>query len=180
MSTPQIDRLRGLLEPPAAEAGVDLEDVTVESGKRRVLRVTVDADGGVDLDRIAELSRTLSDLLDSSDVMGEASYVLEVTTPGAERTLTEPRHWRRAAERLVAVRLSAGGELTARVTSADEEGVDVVVQPVKGRGRPKPRRLAYAEIAEARVQVEFGRKASEAGSTGAGGDDTGNDDQKEA
>ncbi|WP_371481457.1 ribosome maturation factor RimP [Kitasatospora sp. NBC_00315] len=159
MSTTQIDRLRVLLEPLAAESGLDLEEVKVtQAGSRRQVQVDVDADGGVDLDTIAEFSRLVGEALDESDVMGSGAYVLEVGSPGAERTLTEPRHWRRAEGRLVKVQLADGGEIVARVLSADEDGALVEVQPVKGRGRAKERRLEYTEVAKARVQVEFNRK----------------------
>lgn len=101
MSTTQIDRLRALLEPLAASSGLDLEEVKVtQAYSRRQVQVDVDADGGVDLDTIAEFSRVVGEALDGSDVMGSGAYVLEVGSPGAERTLTEPRHWRRAEGRL--------------------------------------------------------------------------------
>jgi ribosome maturation factor RimP len=159
MSTPPIERLRALLEPLAAEAGLDLEDVKVsQAGNRRQVQIDVDADGGVDLDAIAEFSRLVGQALDDSDLMGSAAYVLEVGSPGAERPLDEPRHWRRAEGRLARVVLVDGGEITARILESDEDGALVEVQPVKGRGRPKERRLAFAEVAWARVQVEFNRK----------------------
>lgn len=158
MSTTQIDRLRGLLDPLAVEYGLDLEDVTVTpAGKRRVLRVVVDSDQGVELDTCAELSRAASGVLDQADVMGGASYVLEVTSPGADRPLTEQRHYRRAVGRLVKMALHEGGELITRITAVDDAGVDTEVPGVKGR-KPTPRRVEFAEIARARVEVEFNRK----------------------
>ncbi|MEW1911483.1 ribosome maturation factor RimP [Kitasatospora sp. NPDC085895] len=159
MSTPQTDRLRALLEPLAAEAGLDLEDVRItRAGSRRQVQIDVDADGGVDLDAIADFSREVGRALDDSDLMGSAAYLLEVGSPGAERPLVLPRHWARAEGRLAKIQLVDGGEITARVLESDEEGALVEVQPVKGRGRPKERRLAFAEVAKARVQVEFNRK----------------------
>ncbi|MFJ5927819.1 ribosome maturation factor RimP [Kitasatospora sp. NPDC092948] len=162
MSTTPTDRLRTLLEPLAAGAGLDLEEVKVtQAGSRRQVQIDVDADGGVDLDAIAEFSRLVGQALDESDLMGDAPYLLEVGSPGAERPLSEPRHWRRATGRLAAIKLVDGAELTARVLESDEDGALVEVQPVKGRGRPKERRLEFAEIARARVQVEFNRKDEE-------------------
>ncbi|MEU9131236.1 ribosome maturation factor RimP [Kitasatospora sp. NPDC048540] len=162
MSTTQTDRLRALLEPLATEAGLDLEAVVVtQAGSRRQVQIDVDADGGVDLDTIAEFSREVGRVLDDSDLMGETPYLLEVGSPGAERPLHEPRHWRRAEGRLAKVHLADGKEIVARVLESDEDGVLVEVQPVKGRGRPKERRLAWAEIDRARVQVEFNRKDEE-------------------
>ncbi|MET8540720.1 ribosome maturation factor RimP [Kitasatospora sp. NPDC004799] len=162
MSTTHTDRLRALLEPLAEQAGLDLEDVRVtRAGNRRQVQIDVDTDGGVDMDAIAEFSRVVGDALDESDLMGDEAYLLEVGSPGAERPLVLPRHWQRAEGRLAKVHLVDGGEIVARVLEADEDGALVEVQPVKGRGRPKERRLAYAEVARARVQVEFNRKDDE-------------------
>jgi ribosome maturation factor RimP len=164
MSTTQSERLRGLLEPLVGKKGLDLEEIEVTpAGKRRVLRVVVDSDDGVQLDVCAELSRTLSEALDESDLMGGSPYVLEVTSPGADRPLTELRHYHRAVGRLVKADLtegSGGGELTARITAVDDEGVDLEVPGVKGR-KPTRRRLAFDDIAKARVEIEFNRKAAE-------------------
>ena len=106
-------RLHTLLEPLAADEGYDLEDVVVTpAGNRRLVRVLVDADGGITLDDVAALARTVSEALDSSDVMGTSPYVLEVSSPGVDHPLTLPRHWRRAAGRLVTVSVAGAGSLT--------------------------------------------------------------------
>lgn len=163
MST-QIERLRGLLEPLVGERGLELDELEVTpAGKRRVLRVVVDSDEGVELDTCADLSRAASEKLDETDVMGGAPYVLEVSSPGADRPLTELRHYRRAVGRLIKAHLTdeaGGGEVTARVTAVDDEGIDLEVPGVKGR-KPTRRRLAFVEIAKARVEIEFNRKAAE-------------------
>jgi ribosome maturation factor RimP len=88
--------------------------------------------------------------------------VLEVSSPGAERPLTQPRHYRRAVGRLVRAQLHQGGELTARIVAADDTGVDLEVPGEKGR-RPTARRVEYDEIARARVEVEFNRKDPKTG-----------------
>ncbi|MFD7456577.1 MULTISPECIES: ribosome maturation factor RimP [unclassified Streptomyces] len=158
MSTTQSERLRELLEPLVSSQGLDLEEITVDSvGRKRVLRVVVDSDTGADLDQIADVSRALSAKLDETDAMGEGAYDLEVGTPGAERLLKEPRHYVRATGRLVRFQLAEGGELVARILTVDDEGVGLEVPGVKGR-KPTARRLAFGEIAKARVQVEFNRK----------------------
>ena len=158
MSTTQSERLRGLLEPLIAARDLDLEEIEVTpAGKRRVLRIVVDSDDGVQLDECAELSREASQVLDDSDVMGGAPYTLEVTSPGADRPLTEPRHYRRATGRLIKAQLSpeaGAGELIARITAVDDEGLDLEVPGVKGR-KPTARRVAFGEIAKARVELEF-------------------------
>jgi ribosome maturation factor RimP len=162
MTTTQNDRLHALLEPLAASAGVDLEAVTLTKvGGSRVLDVVVDADGGVDLDQVADLSRAFGEVLDSPEgggVLGDAEYRLEVGSPGVDRLLTLPRHWRRALTRLVKAQLGTGAEVIGRVLEADDEGVLLEIPPVKGRGKATQRRLEFAGIAKARVQVEFNRK----------------------
>ena len=100
MSQP-VAAIRVLLAPVVAAHGVDLEAVSVSrAGSRSVVRVVVDRDGGLDLDGVAEVSRTVNAALDAvGDDVIHGSFVLEVTTPGVDRPLTEPRHWRRAAGR---------------------------------------------------------------------------------
>lgn len=161
MSTTQSERLRELLEPLVSSQGLDLEEITVDAvGRKRVLRVVVDSDTGADLDRIADVSRVLSAKLDETDAMDGGAYDLEVGTPGAERLLTEHRHYVRATGRLVRFQLAEGGELVARIIEADDDGLDLEVPGVKGR-KATARRLAFDDITRARVQVEFNRKDNE-------------------
>ncbi|WP_328493636.1 ribosome maturation factor RimP [Streptomyces sp. NBC_00414] len=158
MSTTQSERLRELLEPLVSSQGLDLEEIEVDSvGRKRVLRVVVDSDEGADLDAIADVSRALSAKLDETDAMGQGEYTLEVGTPGAERELREHRHYVRATGRLVKFQPVDGDELVARIITVDDAGVDVEVPGVKGR-KPTAKRLAFEDIAKARVQVEFNRK----------------------
>ncbi|MFE9728308.1 ribosome maturation factor RimP [Streptomyces sp. NPDC005794] len=158
MSTTQSDRLRELLEPLVSAKDLDLEEIEVSrAGRRRVLRVIVDSEDGVELDTCAELSRGISETLDETDAMGEGEYVLEVSSPGADRPLTEHRHYVRATGRLARLTLSEGGELVARILAVDDEGLDLEVPGVKGR-KPTSRRVAFDEIAKARVEIEFNRK----------------------
>lgn len=150
------EALLGLLAPVVAEHGLDLEDVTVTpAGKRRMVRVIVDRDGGVELDLVARVSTSVSAALDEGDVMGRGPYVLEVTSPGVDRPLTEPRHWRRARGRLVSATLADGSTLDGRVAEADD---DAVTLQVGGSAR----RLAWPELTRGRVQVEFNRPDKEA------------------
>jgi ribosome maturation factor RimP len=144
-----------LLEPVVAGAGFDLEDVLVTpAGKRRQVRVIVDGDGGVSLDDVAVVSQEISAALDDTEAMGSGPYVLEVTSPGVDRPLTQPRHWRRASGRLVRATLAAGGEVTGRVTTADDEAV---VLEVDGGER----RLRHDELTRGLVQVEFNRRGAD-------------------
>jgi ribosome maturation factor RimP len=144
-------RLVGMIQPVVAAAGLDLESVRVTiAGKRRLLRVVVDGDQRVSLDDTADVSREISALLDASGVMGEVPYTLEVSSPGVDRPLTEPRHWRRAARRLVRVKVAGEGTVQGRVLVADEAGVTLDVDGVRHA-------LAYGVLGPGAVQVEFGR-----------------------
>jgi ribosome maturation factor RimP len=149
-------RLRELVAPEVAAVGYDLEDLSVTAaGKRSVVRVVVDKDGGVTLDDVADVSRTIGDVLDRVDetdpgLLG-AAYVLEVSSPGVDRPLTEPRHWRRNVKRLVTATLREGAPVTGRVLSADDEAVTLEVSGSE-------QRLVYTELVRGNVQVEFGRK----------------------
>ena len=153
-SSPDItDRLAGLLAAPIEALGLDLEAVDLsKAGKRSVLRVAVDRDGGVDLDDIAAATGEVSRTLDDTDVMGGGSYTLEVSSPGVDRPLTLPRHWRRNSARLVKVTLADGTELTGRIVGADETGADLDVEG-------EARRVDFGDVAKARIQIEFKRPA---------------------
>lgn len=153
--TASAARLVELVSPAVTAAGYDLEDLTVTAaGRRSVIRVVVDKDGGITLDDVAEASRALSDALDAADEADPSllgpSYVLEVSSPGVDRPLSEPRHWRRNAGRLVVATSTDGSQTTGRITSADDAAV---VLDVDGSERV----LAYADLARGTVQVEFRR-----------------------
>ncbi|MFD3518746.1 ribosome maturation factor RimP [Streptomyces sp. NPDC058657] len=165
MSTTQSDRLRELLEPLVAAKDLDLEEIEIsKAGRRRMLRIVVDSEDGVELDACAEISRLVSDKLDESDAMGDEEYVLEVSSPGADRPLTEHRHYVRATGRLAKLTLTDGAELIARILVVDEDGLDLEVPGVKGR-KPTARRVEFADIAKARVEVEFNRRNEDTNDT---------------
>ncbi|MEU4210601.1 ribosome maturation factor RimP [Streptomyces sp. NPDC026206] len=179
MSTTQSERLRELLAPLVSARELDLEEVEVTpAGNRRVLRIVVDSDAGVQLDTCADLSRDISAKLDETDAMGGDPYVLEVTSPGADRPLTQHRHYVRATGRLIKAQLTAGGELVARIVAVDDEGLDLEVPGVKGR-KPTARRVAFSEIAKARVEIEFNRKADETAAVESAGEQSGVQDENQ-
>jgi ribosome maturation factor RimP len=171
--TPRADpataRLAGWIEPVVAGAGYDLEELVVTpAGRRSVVRVVVDRDEGVTLDDIAEVSRAVSEVLDTNDDgMGRTPYVLEVTSPGVDRPLTEQRHWRRNTGRLVAVAVGPAGateQVTGRITAVDDAGVTLAVEaqgkPGAKKRAPTPRQVPWAQLGAGRVQVEFARAGS--------------------
>jgi ribosome maturation factor RimP len=166
---PTAARLSGWIEPVVGAAGYDLEELVVTpAGRRSVVRVVVDRDQGVTLDDIAEVSRAVSEVLDQNDDgMGRTPYVLEVSSPGVDRPLTEQRHWRRNAGRLVTVAVGPAGHtapVTGRITAVDVTGVTLAVEaqgkPGARKRPPTPRQVPWAELGAGRVQVEFGRAGS--------------------
>jgi ribosome maturation factor RimP len=181
---PATERLHGWIEPVVGAAGYDLEELVVTpAGRRSVVRVVVDRDQGVTLDDIAEVSRAVSDVLDAhDDGMGRTPYVLEVTSPGVDRPLTEPRHWRRNVGRLVTVAVGPQGaveQVTGRVTAVEDAGVTLGVEatgkPGARKRPPEPRQVPWALLGAGRVQVEFGRADAEPADATHGTDDDGGD-----
>ncbi len=172
---PAATRLAGWIEPVVAAAGYDLEELVVTpAGRRSVVRVVVDRDEGVSLDDVAEVSRAVSAVLDRNEGdLGRAPYVLEVTSPGVDRPLTEPRHWRRNTGRLVTVAVGPAGsteQVTGRVTAVDDAAVTLAVEkPGKPGAKRKPptlRQVPWAQLGAGRVQVEFGRPGRDEGAHG--------------
>lgn len=145
------DRIEAELVDPLGALDLDVEAVEITpAGKRRVLRVAVDKDGGVTLDDVASATREVSAVLDDSDVMGEMPYTLEVTSRGVDRPLTLARHWRRNTDRLVEVTLADGEELTGRIVGCDDASAQLDISG-------DLREVAYADVGKALVQVEFNR-----------------------
>jgi ribosome maturation factor RimP len=173
-------RLAGWIEPVVGDAGYDLEELVVTpAGRRSVVRVVVDRDQGVTLDDIAEVSRAVSEVLDANDDGMGRPYVLEVTSPGVDRPLTVPRHWRRNTGRLVTVLVGPAGhtaEVTGRVVTVDDTGVTLAVEaqgkPGAKKRPPTPQHVPWAALGNGRVQVEFGRP----GTGGTSDDDLADDD----
>jgi ribosome maturation factor RimP len=145
------DQIEQALATPLSALGLDVEAVELTpAGRRRILRIAVDGDNGVTLDDVADATRTVSQVLDASDVMGEQPYTLEVTSRGVDRPLALPRHWRRNVGRLVKVTTTEGETVTGRIV---DSGEDAATLDVAGT----PRELAYADVAKALIQVEFNR-----------------------
>ena len=151
MATVSRQRVREVVEPVVTAAGYDLEDVTVTAaGRRSVVRVIVDRDAGVDLDAVAEVARVVSEALDANDPTGDSPYTLEVSSPGVDRALTEPRHWRRATGRLVKASVRDAADVNGRVRATDDTGVTFDVDGVE-------RTVPYDVLGPGKVQVEFSR-----------------------
>ncbi len=142
------------LAPLLATENIDLEALEITpAGKRRVIRVIVDSDGGISLDQIASVSKGVSaelDRLDESGELGQTPYVLEVSSPGVDRLLTLPRHWRRNISRLVKCSLADGSAVLGRIISVDEHAAQVEVDGVEET-------ILYQDVKKAHIEIEFNR-----------------------
>ena len=160
----EAERLHALLEPAVLANRLYLEDVSIHiAGANRVVHVVVDLPqeetGGVSLDVIAEISKTLSDILDNDPSTDSRPYDLEVSSPGVGRPLTEERHWHRARGRLVTVNVIQGDNITGRIQSVDDGGVTLVPELAVKKGmKPKqgdPVKLPFDRIRSGKVEIEF-------------------------
>ena len=150
-------RLEEFLRPIIEQFGCDLEAVEVSpAGRRRLLRVLVDRDGGISLDDVAEVTKVVSKALDAEDLMGDGAYTLEISSPGVDRPLTLPRHWRRNAGRLVTVTLTSGDKIKGRIGAVADPSVELEADGER-------RTIRYDDVARAKVEVEFNRKPEREG-----------------
>jgi ribosome maturation factor RimP len=143
------DRLVVLLTDPMSALGLDLEHVELsKAGKRSVLKVAVDQDGGVTMDDIADATREVSRVLDETDAMGAQPYTLEVSSRGVDKPLTLPRHWRRNVTRLVTVTPREGEPYDGRIVSSTDADATLTVDGAE-------QTVAFEDIKKARIQIEF-------------------------
>ena len=144
--------LQELLAPVVAASGLELDSVTrTRSDAMPLLRVVVEAPigaAGIDSDTLADVSRSVSKALDAADPI-DGEYLLEVSTPGAERELTKVSHWKRQVGRLVRVKLRAGGYVSGRVIDAGETSATI---DVDGEATT----IDYQDMRKARSRVDFG------------------------
>jgi len=145
-----------LISPAVTESGFFLEEVLIASpGSHRIVTCVVDGPTPLNLDQVTVASRVISELLDTAEFMGETPFTLEVTSPGVDRPLTQPRHWTKNLTRLIKVTLSDGAVITGRLTEFDEVNAKLV-ENIKGR--IKEHTVAFADIKRAVVEIEFNRK----------------------
>lgn len=155
--SPRVTEIRARIAAVLDVHGVDLEDVVITPvGRREMVRVVVDRDGGVDLDTIADLSSDVSAALDEATSLFPSAYVLEVTSPGVDRPLTEPRHWRRAQGRLVTVRRASGETVHGRILEGSDDSATLQLE------NGSDVQIAYSDVELATIDVEFTRPGEEA------------------
>lgn len=142
------DQIFELVEPLVNKAGLILEEVQVQTpGKHRFVTVIVDSESGLNLDQVTDVSRNLNEAMDGANFMGEQPYTLEVTSPGVDRPLTAPRHWRKNIDRLVKITKTDGETCKGRIlnTTDDQVTLDCCV-------------IDYSDVKRAIIEIEFNRK----------------------
>lgn len=157
-----LDEITAAVAPVIERAGLLLEAVELPGGEPPVVRVVVDRPSGTEglgLDMVAELSQEIGELLESGNLTGNEPYDLEVTSPGAARPLTEPRHWARNVGRMVQLKQVEGDDLAGLLLEADENGIllePVKAAPKKGmKSKILPQvRLEFEGIRRGKVDVE--------------------------
>ena len=140
------EQILQILEPITSNLGLDLEDVEIKSaGKHYIVQISVDKDGGITLDEVAHISNEISEILDTKEILGEKPYTLEVGSPGIDRALTHPRHWRRNIGRLVKINFGSNSEI-GRIIQSDDEKVTLEI-------KSKSRVIFFNKIDKAFIQV---------------------------
>jgi len=151
-----VDAIAAAVEPVVAALGLELYDVESTGPTRaRILRVTVERRGGVDLDAVAAASQAISPVLDGDPAVQSVCpgpYTLEVTSPGLERRLRTPAHFRGAVGQTVSVKTQTDGAAARRrgvLVAADDAGIDVAFETGEER-------LPYGAVTQARTVFEWG------------------------
>ena len=139
------EEISAAITPALSDLGFYLEDITITSaGRRSMLTVIVDGDTHLSLDQVTVATKAISEIVENIQSLGQAPFTLEVTSPGSDRPLTKPRHWRKNIDRLVKIVLSDGKEIKGRVKDATEISATVDEQVVK-----------FSDIKRATLEIEF-------------------------
>jgi ribosome maturation factor RimP len=138
-----IEAITEGIAPSVAKAGVYLEEVTLD-GSPRILTVVIDGDTPLNLDQVTVVTKEISEILENLPELGELPFTLEVTTPGIDRPLTLPRHWRKNQDRLVTITLSDGSTKKGRIGELSEQSVAIDGEVI-----------SLADISRAQVEIEF-------------------------
>ena len=150
------DQISELVTPAVSDLGFYLEDVHVATpGSHRIVTCIVDGDASLNLDQVTTVSRVISELLDEAAFMGETPFTLEVTSPGVDRPLTQPRHFAKNVDRLLKIIKLDGSEVTGRILSNTDTDVTLTVTVKK---ETVEQTVSLADIKRAVVEIEFNRK----------------------
>ena len=139
------EEISAVITPALKSLGFYLEDITITSaGKRSMLTVIVDGDTHLSLDQVTAATKAIGELVEGIQSLGDTPFTLEVTSPGIDRPLTKPRHWRKNIDRLIKVILLDGKEVKGRIKDASELSATVDQQVI-----------LFTDIKRATLEIEF-------------------------
>ena len=139
------EEISAVITPALTSLGFYLEDLNITSaGKRSLLTVIVDADRHLSLDEVTVATKAISEIVENIPALGSTPFTLEVTSPGIDRPLTKPRHWRKNINRLVKIVLLDGSQKTGRIKQAGESAATIDESVIN-----------YLDIKRATLEVEF-------------------------
>jgi ribosome maturation factor RimP len=153
-----VEQVTQAIAPAIEAAGFYLEDVQVLSpGRRRTITCIVDGEESLNLDQVTSASKIIAEILDTASFLDETPFTLEVTSPGVDRPLTQPRHWRKNETRLVRIILINGDIVEGRIQGSDETSVQVLTS---GKIQNEVT-VQFSDIKRALIEIEFNRKDSD-------------------
>jgi ribosome maturation factor RimP len=139
------EQVAAVITPAIQALGFYVEDISITAaGRRSMLTVIVDGDTHLSLDQVTVATKAISEIVENLPTLGNNPFTLEVTSPGLDRPLTKPRHWRKNKDRLIKIVLNDGKEVTGRIKDSTEADVTVDEQNVK-----------FADIKRATLEIEF-------------------------
>jgi len=143
------EQVLAVITPAIESLGFYIEDITITSaGKRSMLTVIVDGDTHLSLDQVTGATKAISEIVENLPTLGNNPFTLEVTSPGLDRPLTKPRHWRKNQDRLIKIILNDGKEVTGRIKDSTESSVTVDEQVIN-----------FADIKRATLEIEFKKES---------------------
>ena len=138
-----------MITPAIESLGFYVEDITITSaGKRSMLTVIVDGDTHLSLDQVTVATKAISEIVENLPTLGNNPFTLEVTSPGLDRPLTKPRHWRKNQDRLIKIVLNDGKEINGRIKDSTESAVTV-----------DDKTINFADIKRATLEIEFKKES---------------------
>jgi len=143
------EQVLAVITPAIESLGFYVEDITITSaGKRSMLTVIVDGDTHLSLDQVTVATKAISEIVENLPTLGNNPFTLEVTSPGLDRPLTKPRHWRKNQDRLIKIVLNDGKEKMGRIKDSTESSVTVDEQVIN-----------FADIKRAILEVDFKKES---------------------